>query len=112
MKITRTPVLTSFMILFLILWFLSFRINSLKASFSKNEKAAYLKRFKFIKTTTLIGVVLFLICLTAGMILHFYYRYELSLWSTSLFFTTIGTLFLTISSWIHYWEIRKIKKSK
>ena len=112
MKITRTPVLTSFMILFLILWFFSFRINSLKVSFTKNEKAAYIKKFKFIKTTTLIWMILFLICLTVGMILHFYYRYELSFWSTSLFFITIGTLFLTISSGIHYWIISKIKKGK
>ena len=78
MQIIRTPVLASFMILFLVLWFLSFRINSLKASFSKSEKAAYLKEFKFIKNTTLAWVVLFLICFTVWMILHFYYKYQLS----------------------------------
>ena len=112
MKITWTPVLTSFLVLFLILWFFSFRINNLKTTFSKTERDVYLKKFKFIKNTTLCWVLVFLICFIVWLYLEYVVGYKLSFWSASLFFTTIGTLALTITSGIHYWIIRKVKKNK
>ena len=112
MQINRTPLTASFLILFLVLWLISFRINSLKANFSKNEKLEYIKHFPLIKKITLIGVILFLILLFAGLILQYWYNYEVSYWSTAFFFATLWILCLTITSWIHYWIILSFKNKK
>jgi Na+/H+ antiporter NhaC len=111
MQLTQNPVFASFLILFLVLWFLSFRINKLKPNLTKNQKEEYKKKFKLIKNITIIWVALFVIMVIVWPILQ-NRGYVIPFWNTVLFFITIGTLFLTISSAIHYWIIESIRKKK
>jgi len=105
-----TPQIAIFILVFLVLWLLSIRINSIKAILSKVQKEKYIKKFPVIKITTSIAIIAFFVCMMFWFIVHFKYKISIANMNPILFFITVGCGFLLISTIIHYSILAKITK--